>query len=109
MNLFIQDLPPGDHGGVPVLVDAGPREDGGRQADWPDLSRLRDGRKPRLCHLRPLPCGGRPSRGPLRPVSLLHRRGDSPVAQPQVPRDGHPQTGGRHRRVLPVRPLALDR
>ncbi len=42
-------------------------------------------------------------------ILFISVTGDPPVAMSQVPRDGHPQAGGRDGRPVPGRPPALDR
>ena len=101
-SLF-QDRSPSDHGGLPVLVDARPGEDGGRLEDRHHLPGLRDGRQPGQRHLRAQQGRGRARRLPLWAAGLLHSGGDPPVAQPQVPGDGHPQAGRGHCCLLSVR------
>ena len=100
---YFQDCSPRDHGGLPVLADAGPGEDGGRSAHRHHLPGLRHGRQPRQRHLCSKPGGGGAGGLTLRAAGLLHRGGDPPVAQPQVPGDGHPQAGRGHRCLLSVR------
>ena len=104
-----QNLPSGDNSGVPILVDAGPGEDGRSQAYRDDLPGLRHDREPRQRHLRALQGWGRSCRGALRPPGLLHRGGHPPVAVSQVPGDGDTQTGRGHRSLLPFRTPPLDR